>query len=124
MTARWFDIPEDWVDLNRNLRRTVSEVTRDATPDVRTIDSDTTIALTRPQTVIAVETAGSDVTITLPSLATNPGYTVAIKKLDAANTLTVDASGSETIDGALTLAWTTQYQSFTLANHTNGWLIV
>jgi hypothetical protein len=42
----------------------------------------------------------------------------------AANTLTLDPANAETIDGAATLAWTTQYQCFTVYSDGTEWWIV
>lgn len=85
--------------------------------------------LTDADDVLLVTTSGGSVTLTLPVASTLPGKRYEIKKMDAANTLTVQRSGSDTIDGATTLAWTTQYQSYSLvscetATATFNWVIV
>ena len=75
-----------------------------------------TLSITRAQTFVLADTTSGNITLTLPPAADLLGRTIVIKKKVAANTLTVDGNGSETIDGALTLAWTTQYQSYTLTS--------
>jgi len=61
-----------------------------------------------------VDTSGGTVTVTLPLAASTPGKEFFIKKVAAANTLTVNPSGSDTIDGAASLSWTTDDASYTL----------
>jgi hypothetical protein len=75
--------------------------------------------------VIVVDASGGSVTVTLPAAAAAKGRIYHIKKTDAsANSIVIDGNASETIDGALTLATTTQYHSFTLVcDGSNWWLI-
>lgn len=64
-------------------------------------------------------------TVTLPAAGTCTQVTLVIKKTDAsANAVTVDGSGSETIDGALTYALSTQYQFVTVQSDGSNWQIV
>lgn len=72
--------------------------------------------LTNGDDVVLVDTTGGSVTVTLPPAARSPGKWYWIKKMTAANTLTVQRAGSDTIDGATTLAWTTQYKVYALAS--------
>jgi hypothetical protein len=59
--------------------------------------------------VLGDATAGA-VTITLPLVAQSVGRAITIKKTDSTgNTITIDGNGSETIDGATTVAISTQY---------------
>lgn len=60
---------------------------------------------------IFVDTTAGSVTITLPAANACP-HPIGVKKTVAANTLTVQRAGSDTIDGATTKAWTTQYESY------------
>lgn len=71
--------------------------------------------------VVLVDTTGGSVTLTLPRAATVRGQWFVFKKLIAANTLTLDGADAETIDGAATLAWTTQYQSYTIYSDGTEW---
>lgn len=73
---------------------------------------------------LLVDTTSGSVTLTLPAAAYMRGRLVCVKKLVAANTVTVDGSGSETIDGSATLAWTTAYQTYTLLCDGSTWHIV
>lgn len=57
---------------------------------------------TTSDTVILCDTSSGGFTITLPTAVGNERKRFYIKKIDVANTLTVDADGSETIDGETT----------------------
>lgn len=94
----------------------------------RLVSSATT--LTAGDDTVLVDTSGGSVTITLPLAADNPGQRFDVKKMAAANTCTVQRSGTDTIDGATSNAWTTQYQSktfeaqITSAPATWNWVIL
>jgi hypothetical protein len=64
----------------------------------------------------------SAATVNLPAVAGCDGLEIVLKKLGS-GTVTVDASGSETIDGALTLTLSQQYASVTLTATSSGWYI-
>lgn len=69
-------------------------------------------------------TAGA-ITVNLPAAASSAGRVLAVKKVDAsANGVTLDGNGAELIDGAATLAWATQYQSYTVICDGTGWNII
>jgi len=69
--------------------------------------------------------ASGSMTVNLPPAIGN-GRPVTIKKIDSsANTVTIDGSGSETIDGATTKVLTTQYQTIQFIDAATGvWEIV
>lgn len=73
---------------------------------------------------LVVDTTGGSVTLTLPKAATMKGRILWVKKTVAANTVTLDADGSETIDGATTLAWSTQWVCYTILSDGAAWYIV
>jgi hypothetical protein len=62
------------------------------------------------------------VTVNLPDVASCDGLEIVIKLLGT-GTATIDASGSETIDGALTFALTLQNSSINLVATSAGWRI-
>lgn len=75
--------------------------------------------------VITVSAASGVVTITLPAAATASGKLYRIKKTDiGTNVVTIDANGSELIDGALTLDITDQFQAYTIVCDGTAWWIV
>ena len=125
MTARWDEVPStDWIKLNAQLRGVIRTVTTDGRNAIRSVSGSTLLGLLTPFTLVKVDTSGGNVTITLPPASSVTGYEVKVKKMTAANTLTLDGDGSETIDGAATLAWTVQYQSFTVVSDGTAWSIV
>lgn len=89
---------------------------------VRTLAADG--VLTGADGVVLVNTTAGNVTVTLPEASINRGRRLTVKKTIAANTLTLDTIGSETIDGAATLAWTTRYQSYDVVSDGAGWHVV
>jgi hypothetical protein len=78
-------------------------------------------ATTADYTILGNAASGS-ITITLPAAANHTGRVYNIKKIDSsANTITIDANSSETIDGALTRVITTQYSSVTIQCDGTKW---
>lgn len=67
------------------------------------------------------DTTAAGFTITLPAASGNTGLEYDIKKIVAANTLTIDANAAETIDGALTLTLTSQYDSVKIVCDGTKW---
>jgi hypothetical protein len=60
--------------------------------------------------------------ITLPPAASAKYRQYCVKKVDAsANTVTVDAAGAETIDGALTVVLTLQWERITIQSNGTAW---
>lgn len=74
--------------------------------------------------LLLCDTTSAGFTVLLPPAPENRGRRFTIKKLIAANTLTLDGNGSETIDGATTKAWTTQYTAYTVQSDGTQWWIV
>ncbi len=62
-------------------------------------------------------------TVVMPTAVGNTGkYT--FKKMQAAGSIIIDGSGSETIDGGLTATLTDQYQAITLVSNNANWMII
>jgi hypothetical protein len=99
----WYDDGGGWVVIDT------------AWFEVQTIDDDITLTITRAQTIVLVDTSSNDVDITLPSSLMLLGRTLIIKKLYAANRVTVTPA-SGTIDGQTSLSWTTRYRGFTVTS--------
>jgi len=70
------------------------------------------------------DTAGSAVTVTLPTAVGISGRWIDIKKLGTTAVVTVDADGTETIDGSLTAVILVQYESITLLSDGANWNII
>lgn len=72
--------------------------------------ADSPYTLTSEVGYLRCNAVGGNMTVNLPAAIGN-GRLVTIKKIDAsANTVTIDGSGAETIDGAATKVLTTQWQ--------------
>lgn len=69
------------------------------------------------------DATGGSFAITLPDAAVWKHRMIAIKKTTAANTVTVDTTSSQTIDGAATKAFTAQYDGLTVVSDGVNWHI-
>lgn len=75
--------------------------------------------------VILVDAGSGAVTIALPAASTASGKRYTIKKTDVGtNAVTVDPNGSETIDGATTLAIAGQGDAYTIVSNGTAWWII
>jgi hypothetical protein len=75
--------------------------------------------------LVNTTTGGADVTITLPAAAAVPGRTYIIKKVDASvYNVIIDGNAAETIDGAATFTFNTQYQAITVVCDGTEWWII
>lgn len=82
-----------------------------------------TASTTQLVNVLADTTAGS-FSVTLPSAAT-ANQEITIKKTDSsANTVTIQANGSETIDGSNTQSLIVQWQSLTMVSNGTSWFVI
>lgn len=104
---------EEYVRLqNTRLPRLATLLARVQRANSRVVTADTTI-VESDDLVIADTTSGS-VTVNLPDAEQSFGQVVAVKKWVAGNTMTLDAAGTDLIDGAGTLAVTTAKQTVIL----------
>ena len=74
--------------------------------------------------VILTTSSSGNVTITLYSASSNNGKIIQVKKMVAANSVVVDGSGAETIDGNSTITITAQYYNLTLCCDGSNWHIL
>lgn len=92
---------------------------------IRTITATATVAAT-DSTILCDASSGS-LTVNLPAASGQNGRTLTIKKIEpssTANTVTIDGSGSETIDGATTQVISTQWSSLTIHCNGTAWFII
>lgn len=75
--------------------------------------------------LVTIDASGGVATVGLPTVATAmDGFRVTVKKIDSsANSVTIDGSGSETIDGAANVVINDQYTAFTLVCNGTAWEI-
>lgn len=91
--------------------------------NVRSVSADT--LLTAFSRTVLVDASGANRLITLPTASTSKFRKYTIKKTDAtANTVTIDAAGAETIDGATTQVMDTQWQSLTIQSNGTAWSVI
>ena len=62
-------------------------------------------------------------TVTLYTAVGHSGTVIVVKNIGS-GTVTVDGNGSETIDGALTFAISTKYESLTIVSDGSNWLLI
>jgi hypothetical protein len=81
-------------------------------------------------TDVLLVTPGANMTVTIPAIGTGTGefpegYELKIKRTNAAgNNITLDPSGTQTIDGQATRTLNIGYQSMTLVATSSGWFII
>ena len=102
---------------------TAASITRELTRMDRggVLTLDASAAIKPEHSFVKVDTTGGSVTVTLPAARLCKGREYKFKKLVAANTMTLDADGSETIDGAATVSTSTQYGNYTLVSDGSNW---
>lgn len=94
---------------------------------IRTISANTT--LTGEDNTLIVNTSGGNVTVTLPSAASvfnsnnNTGIIYQFKKTSASNTLTIQGTGGETIDGSATYSITTVNAAVSIRTNGAAWYV-
>lgn len=94
----------------------------EADPRVATV-TEAYSALTSDSTLL-VDAAAASFTLTLPPAETCKGLVLTIKKTTAANTVTVDPFGAETMDGAATRALTAQWSCVGVQSTGTGWVVL
>ncbi len=91
--------------------------------NIRTISATATPAA--DDYTLLVDASGGAVTVNLPAAASSAGRILVVKKIDAvANAVTLDGNGAETIDGAATVATSTQWVAFTIQCNGTAWFVI
>lgn len=92
--------------------------------NTRTITT-TPVTLDRDDRTVLVDASGGTRLLNLPTAASARYHKYTIKKTDSSgNAVTVDASGAETIDGALTQVLMTQFASIEIQSDGTKWDII
>ena len=96
-------------------------------PTVTTDSSGTDSTISNPaasvlEDVYLVDNGAAAVNITLPTVTSNSGYKVQVKRLGTANVTLTPASG--TIDGAANQVLSVQYAAFTCCTDGTNWFII
>ena len=75
--------------------------------------------------VALCDATSASFTLSLPTAVGIAGQLYHIKKIDSTgNLVTIDANGSETIDGVDTVVISTQYESFKIVSNGTNWFII
>lgn len=92
---------------------------------IATVTNNTTLDPAIDGGTVLVDATAGNVTITLPTAASADERKYNVKKVDASvNTVTVDADGAETIDGAANYVLTVQYQSVSVQSNGTAWWVL
>lgn len=92
---------------------------------IEAISADETALASDDATLYNVDASGAARTVNLPAASGNAGVLIGVKKADAsANTVTLDASASELIDGQLTLVLANRYDAVWVLCDGTGWVVV
>ena len=75
-------------------------------------------------TSLVVDCSGGATTVNLPAVSGNSGKIIQITHVGSTNSITIDGSGAETIDGETTQALDTQYDTVTLLCDGSEWYIM
>jgi len=106
------------VDLDRQLRAQFFDLGDALNDDLLIVSdwvttvtfADTPYAMRDTDRFLLVDTTGGAVVVTLPLAADMEPHLVGIKKTIAANTVTINRAGSDTIDGLTSKVLTAQYE--------------
>jgi len=108
--------------INTNAPTSHMEVNGSMGMKAETISATTTLSGNN-NIILANSTAGN-IMLTLPPAANCSNRVYTIKKISAANTVTLDGNAAELIDGATTYVMSTQYVSVTIVSNGSQWYIV
>jgi hypothetical protein len=91
----------------------------------RIVSATTTYTATDLDHSIICDASGGGFTVTLPAVGLSEGLLLNIKKIDSsAYAVTIDGSGSETIDDNTTISISDQYTSYNLHCDGSEWYII
>jgi hypothetical protein len=92
---------------------------------VNIVSKDAAYTITEGDDVVLGDATSAAFSVTLPPAAQYTGRTFIVKKIDSSgNAVTIDGNASEEIDGATTVALSTQYESRTLLAGSTSWHII
>ncbi len=108
--------PNNKQNWNRALSRTQDQINRGADGFLfsvkRLTSADSPYSMNVNDAILICDTTGGNIVINLLPAQEWEEKRITVKKIIAANTVTVTPDGSETIDGAATSPITTQYDAF------------
>lgn len=109
----------DEIDLTAAVRTKLNGFTL----TVVTVTANYVIPATTGETAVLVDASGGPVAVTLPTAVSSTGR-YRVKKIDSTpNAATVNTTSSQTLDGGLTLALTTQYLGYEFLPASGNWTV-
>lgn len=122
------DVTEEdlWADILEDYFNDLEVITKTARDNVSLAVSSTHTGSTADRNkILLCDASGGAFNVNLVAAATaGTGFALIVKKTDSsANAITIDANGTETIDGATTYTLDTQYQSVLLICDGSNWHI-
>ena len=96
-----------------------TESTRLETQSTKTMD----YTIVNSDYIIFADSTSTGVDITLPAAGTVTGRTFIIKAINIDNTTTIQTNGAETIDGASSITFAVQFESYILVSDGSNWNI-
>ena len=115
---------QEWQDSNGAVLASIGSGGALSLPIETVTGTSDTLDDTNHVVLVDDDTAGSTVTITLPTVSGNTGLIYHIKKLGTTANVIVDGASSEQIDGATTATLTAQYESITIICNGSFWSII
>lgn len=79
-------------------------------------DSPYDISVSALRSIVIVDASTNAVTVNLPAATNWAGQTIVVKKTDNVNNITIQADGTETIDGSNTQTLSTQYDAMAIVS--------
>lgn len=109
----------------RQIRQSVSRLADQSQPFHVAPTQSGTFTVSEVYGFYPCDASATAMTANLPPAKAHKGKRYAIKKIDGtANVVTVDGSGSETIDGSTTQPINTQYQTLTVVSDGSQWWVI
>ncbi len=106
------------------LNKLLSTLEQTISYNVTTITADETLLGGPRHVARLVDSTSGNVTITLPPAEESLDMRLEVKKLVAANSVTIAGAGSDTIDGVASISFTTQYMSYTIVCFEGAWYVI
>lgn len=104
---------------------TKAKLTDGAIPNVNLTTSTSSYTVTESDNVNLANATSGAIVYTLPTAIGNDGLTFYFKKTDSSvNTVTIDGSGVETIDGETTKILYSQYDSLKIVSDGTNWIVL
>ena len=97
----------------------------DANPIMATSTKISNYTITGTDVVIFANAASGNVTVTLPTASSFNGYRFYVKRIDSSsNSCTIARSGSDTLDGQVSVSLDLQYTCLTVISNGSAWYII